>query len=101
MMKRTVSSARNGGIWLKKRRFLKRILIFVDIKSVYRVDYQRLLCNAKNKRFSSPNDNAPTNIGCICGQNSLFVDFIHSIRKRMKKVKEMWQKDVIDAKPAL
>ena len=65
------------------------IRIFVGIKQVYFADYQRLLCNVKNKRFSSPNDNAPTNIGCIRGQNSLFVDFIHSIRKRMKKVKEM------------
>ena len=41
------------------------IRIFVDIKSFYFTDYQRLSCNAKNKQFLSTNDNAPTNIGCI------------------------------------
>ena len=65
MLKTSVSSARNGGINLKKRRFLKLISLFVGIKKVYYSDYQCLSCNAKNKRFSSPNDNSPANIGCM------------------------------------
>ena len=82
MLKRTVSSARNGGFRLKKRRFLKLIRIIVGVENVYCADYQRLLCNAKNKRFSSSNDNALANIGCIRGQKSLFVNFIHNIWKQ-------------------
>ena len=89
MLKAAVLQARSGGFSVKKRCFLKRILIFVGIENVYCVDYLRLVCNAPKMRYSSPNDNVPANIGCIRGQNSLFVDFIHSIRKRMKKVKEM------------
>jgi len=53
------------------------IRIFVDIKSIYFTDNQRISCNAKNKRFLPTNDNAPANIGCIYNQNCLFVDFIH------------------------
>ena len=51
MIKRTVLSVRNGGISIKKRRFLKLIRIFVDVKIVYLDDYQGLLCNAKNRAF--------------------------------------------------
>ena len=79
MQKRAGSSARNGGFRLKKHRFLKPIYIFVYIKTIYHTDYQHLSRNTKNKRFSSTKDNVLTNIGCICGQNSLFVDFIHNI----------------------
>ena len=82
MLKRTVSSARNGGFRLKKRQFSKLIRIIVGIENVYCADYQQLLCNAKNKRFSSLNDNALANIGCIRGQNNLFVNFIHNIWKQ-------------------
>ena len=71
--------------WRKKRRFLKLLRLFFSIKKVYRSDYQHLSRNAKIKRFSALNDNLPANIGCIRGQNSLFVDFIHSIRKRTKR----------------
>ena len=63
--------------WHKKRRFLKLIPLLVDIKNIYYSDYQYLACNGKNKRCSSPKDNVLANIVCICGQNSLFVDFIH------------------------
>ena len=65
MLKTSVSSARNGGINLKKRRFLKLIPIFVGIKNTYHSDYQHLSCNAKNKRFLLTNDNSPANIGCM------------------------------------
>ena len=65
MLKTSVSSARNVGMSLKKRRFLKLIPIFVGIKNTYHSDYQYLSRNAKNKRFSSTNDNSPANIGCI------------------------------------
>ena len=41
MQKAAVSSARNVGMSLKKRRFLKLIRIFASIKTVYPVDYQR------------------------------------------------------------
>ena len=54
------------------------IRIFVDIKSIYFADNQRISCNAQNKRFLPTNDNAPANIGCIYNQNCLFVDFIHN-----------------------
>ena len=64
LLKTTVSSARNAGFKLKKRRFLKVIRIFLSAKEVYCADYQHLSCNDKNKRFSSPNGNAPANIGC-------------------------------------
>ncbi len=64
MLKRAVLSARTGGFKLKKRRFLKLIRIFLPVKGVYYADYQHLSFNTKNKRFSSPNDNAPANIGC-------------------------------------
>ena len=65
MLKTSVSSARNGGINLKKRRFLKLIPIFVGIKKVYYSDYQCLSCNVQNKRFLLTNDNSPANIGCM------------------------------------
>ena len=65
MQKTTVSSARNVGMSLKKRRFLKLISLFVGIKKVYYSDYQCISCNAKNKRFSLTNDNSPANIGCM------------------------------------
>ncbi len=81
MLKTTVLSARNVGFSLKKRRFLKLIRIFASIKTVYPVDYQRFSCNAQNKRFSQLNDNPPANIGCMCGQNRLFVEFIHIYRR--------------------
>ena len=81
MQKTAVSSARNVGISLKKRRFLKLILIVVDIKNSYYADYQYLLYNAKNKRFSVSKDNVLANIGCICGQNRHFVEFIHIYRR--------------------
>ena len=55
------------------------IRIFVGIKQVYFADYQRLLCNAKNKHFSSTNDHVPANIGCIYGQNSPFVEFVRNV----------------------
>ena len=83
MLKTTVLSARNVGFSLKKRRFLKLIRIFASIKTVYPVDYQRFSCNAQNKRFSQLNDNTPANIGCMCGQNRLFVEFIHIYRRGM------------------
>ena len=56
MLKTMVLSARNGGFRIKKRRFLKLIHV---------LDYQQLWRNAKNKRFSSTNDNSPANIGCM------------------------------------
>ena len=65
MLKTTVLQARNDGIRLKKRRFLKLILIFVGLKQGYNIDYQLLARNTKNKRFLSPNDNVPANIGCM------------------------------------
>ena len=73
-----VLSARSGSFSVKKRRFLKVIRIFAGIRKPYSTDYQYLLCNAENTRFSSPKDNVPANIACICSQNSLFVDFIHT-----------------------
>ena len=84
-MKTTVLSARSCSFILKKRQFLKLISIVVSIKTGYHFDYQLLACNAKNKRFLSSKDNVPVNIVCICGQNSLFVDIIHSILKLMKR----------------
>ena len=77
MQKTTVLSARNVGLSVKKRRFLKLIRIFIGIKSFYLTDPQRLACNDKNKRFLPSKDNAPANIGCMRCQNSLFVKFIH------------------------
>ena len=65
MIKTVVLVARNIGIRLKKRRFLKLILIFADIKQGYNIDYQHLAYNAKNRRFSSSQDNVPANIGCM------------------------------------
>ncbi len=65
MIKTAVSSARNVGIRLKKRRFLKLIRLVVYIKMFYLADYQCLVRNSKNKSFSSTNDNAPANIGCM------------------------------------
>ena len=85
MQKTAVSSAGSDAFSLKKRRFLKLLRLFFSIKKVYRSDYQHLSRNAKIKRFSALNDNLPANIGCIRGQNSLFVDFIHSIRKLMHR----------------
>ena len=76
MLKTTVLQARNDGIRLKKRRFLKLILIFSGIKQGYDIDYQLLAHNAKNRRFLSSNDNVPANIGCMYAYNSLFVKFI-------------------------
>lgn len=76
-MKPMLSAARSGGFRSKKRRFLKLSPVFAGINNAYYADYQRLACNAKNKRFSSSKDNAPANIGSLCGQNSLFVEFIH------------------------
>ena len=64
MQKTAVSSARSGAFSLKKRRFLKMILVFVDIENNYHTDYQRLSCNAKNRRFSSTKDKVIANIGC-------------------------------------
>ena len=77
MLKTTVLSARNVGISLKKRQFLKLIRVFAGNKYTYHSDYQHLSYNAKNKCFSLSNDNALANIGCICGQNSHFVNIIH------------------------
>ena len=82
MLKTTVSSARSSGFRLKKWWFLKLIRIVIGIKIFYLTDYQHLLYNAKNKRFSASNYNAPANIGCMCGQNSLFVNFIHLSKGR-------------------
>ena len=64
MQKTAVSSAISGAFSLKKRRFLKMILVFVDIENNYHADYQRLSCNAKNRRFSSTKDKVIANIGC-------------------------------------
>jgi len=66
---------------LKKRRFLKLILVFVGIKNIYYAYYQYFICNAENKRFLLSNGNTPANIGCMCGQNRLFVEFIHIYRR--------------------
>ena len=82
MQKRVVSLARSGGFRTKKRRFLKMIRIFVGIKILYPADYQRLSCNAENKRFLSMKDNVLANIGCICCYNSRFVEFIHNVNLR-------------------
>ena len=65
MLKTSVLSARNGGMDLKKRRFLKLIPIFVGIKNTYHSYYQHLSRNAKNKRFSLTNGNSLANIGCM------------------------------------
>ena len=35
----------------------------------------------KTSVFPATNDNAPANIGCTCGQNSLFVKFIRICRR--------------------
>ena len=51
MLKTSVSSARNVGMSLKKRRFLKLIPIFVGIKNIYHSDYQHLSRNAKKQAF--------------------------------------------------
>ena len=51
MQKTAVSSAISGAFSLKKRRFLKMILVFVDIVNNYHADYQRLSCNAKTGVF--------------------------------------------------
>ena len=85
MLKRAVLESRNVGISLKKRRFLKLICVFIGIKTVYCSDYQHLLCNVKNKRFLSSDDSTPANIGGMHAYNSLFVKFIHSIRKHTEK----------------
>jgi len=84
-LKRTVLSARNGGFRAKNRRFLKQIRIFIFIKKVYYIDCQCLVFNAENKRFSPSKYNVSANIGCICSQKSLFVEFIHSILKLNKR----------------
>ena len=52
MMKAMVLSARTVGINLKKRRFLKLILVFVGVKIVYLTDYQSLVCKAPKLCFS-------------------------------------------------
>ena len=52
MMKAMVLSARTVGINLKKRRFLKLILVFVGVKIVYLADYQSLVCKALKLCFS-------------------------------------------------
>ncbi len=67
MLKRTVLAARSSGFSVKKRWFLKVIRIFVGIRKLYFTDYQHLLCNAENTRFSSPKGNMTANIGCIRG----------------------------------
>ena len=67
MLKRTVLAARSSGFSVNKRRFLKVIRIFVGIRKLYFTDYQYLLCNAENTRFSSPKGNMTANIGCIRG----------------------------------
>jgi len=64
MQKTAVLSAISGAFSLKKRRFLKMILVFVDVENNYHTDYQPLSCNAKNRRFSSTKDNVIANIGC-------------------------------------
>ena len=97
MIKTAVSSARNVGIRLKKRRFLKLFFIFVGIKKVYHSDFQYLLRNVKNKRFLTPKDNATANIGCMYGQNSYFVNFIHWHKEVYEKAKETWSIDVFNA----
>lgn len=51
MLKTTVLSARNVGISLKKRQFLKLIRVFAGNKYTYHSDYQYLLCNAKKQVF--------------------------------------------------
>ena len=65
MLKTTVLSARNVGFSLKKRRFLKLILVFVGIKNIYYAYYQYFICNAENKRFLLSNCNTPANISCM------------------------------------
>lgn len=97
MLKRAVLESKNVGISLKKQRFLKLIRVFVGIKTVYCLDYQRLLCNVKNKRFLTPKDNATANIGCMYGQNSCFVNFIHWHKEVYEKTKETWRIDVFNA----
>lgn len=64
MQKTAVLSAISGTFRLKKRRFLKMILVFADIGNNYHADYQRLSCNAKNRRFSSTKDKVIANINC-------------------------------------
>ena len=65
MQKTAVSSARSGAFRLKKRRFLKLILVFVGIKNIYYAYYQYFICNAENKRFLLSNGNTPANISCM------------------------------------
>ena len=43
-------------------------------------------------------DNVLANIGCMCGQNILFVDFIHKFPRRTKSIADMQWIDVVDAK---
>ena len=65
MLKTRVLSVRTVGFSLKKRQFLKLVSIFVGIKNVYYTDYQYIVSNTENKRFSSTNDNTLANIGCM------------------------------------
>ena len=65
MLKTRVPSVRTVDFSLKKRRFLKLVSIFVGIKNVYYTDYQYIVSNTENKRFSSTNDNTLANIGCM------------------------------------
>ena len=73
------------------------IFILISIKILYRADYQHLSCNVKNKCFLTPKDNATVNIGCMYGQNSCFVNFIHWHKEVYEKTKETWRIDVFNA----
>ena len=77
MIKRTVSVARNVGIRLKNWRFLKLFLFFVSIEKAYHSDFQRLLSNTKNKRFSQTNDYLPANISCMLRTAFLLILFAY------------------------
>ena len=64
---------------------MKLIRVFVGVKKVYCADCQHLLSNAENKRFLSPNGNVPSNIGCMHGQNSLFVEIFTVSGRAMER----------------
>ncbi|MGP1547261.1 MAG: hypothetical protein ACTTIF_00070 [Prevotella sp.] len=64
---------------------MKLIRVFVGIKKVYCADCQHLLSNAKNTHFLSPNGNVPSNIGCMHGQNSFFVEIFTVSGRAMER----------------
>lgn len=95
MLKRAVLESKNVGISLKKQRFLKLIRVFVGIKTVYCLDYQRLLCNVKNKHFCHLRT-THRQISVVCMLKTAFLSnlFTASGSTRKRLVTD-WSKHVI------